>query len=681
MSSKLRRAAVAVVLAGLAVGAAGQSRLAERAPLSATMRSYYQARLANSDSGRYDLLAGSPIANPARDPLLDAVVTWDRLRRDDGPTNFAEIAGFLRTYRGWPAELTLRKRAEKLLDASVPTAARLTYFGAYPPLSATAKLRLAEAQAASGKAAEATASARDAWSSSGLDAVNEAALQATFGSALTPADHLVRVDRLLWAGQTAAAMRLLPLLPADRQAWAAARIGFRNGVPDAATRYAAVPGLQQREAGLMLDRAQWLRKTGDGNGARALLGSYNEPPGLIADPETWLKVRLEVARAALRDGQFDAAYQIAANHRTFALGRPLTERSLGERQLFVDTEWTAGWLALRKLGRAGNAVRHFQNLRTAALTPVSQSRGDYWTGRAAEAAGQPQDARDAYTAAAAHSDYFYGQLAAEKLGSPLMLPAAQPVTVRSEARGRFDAELLVRVTRALGQLGDRTRQTIFMRTLVDRADSAETQRLLGDLGRELDRPDLGVLTGKAARADGEMSLLDVAYPRLTLPPTLDGSWTMIHAIARQESQFDRAAVSRANARGLMQLLPGTASDTAAKLGLPYSMARLTEDPVYNVTLGASYFGRIRELWDGNHVLAVASYNAGPGNARKFIAMNGDPRDAGVDVVDWIEGIPFAETRDYVQRVLGNAVVYDLLHPETATMPAKNRLSGYLGRAA
>ena len=174
-------------------------------------------------------------------------------------------------------------------------------------------------------------------------------------------------------------------------------------------------------------------------------------------------------------------------------------------------------------------------------------------------------------------------------------------------------------------------------------------------------------------------MLDAAFPILDLPGNLSSQFTMIHAISRQESQFDRGVISGANARGLMQLLPGTAAEQAGKLGLPASTDRLTSDPVYNVTLGSAYFARLRDNFAGSHVLAVAGYNAGPGNVRKFLAANGDPRDPGMDVVDWIEAIPLSETRNYVQRVLENAVVYDLLHPGTAVMPTTNRLSAYLGK--
>lgn len=682
LSSKLKRALVGLLLAGMAgTGSAASVHAPAAVALTPAMRSYYVAKLANNDAGRFDLLAASPVVDPQRDVLLDALVTWDRVRRDNAPTSFAELVGFLRSYPGWPGEIAMRRHAEKLIDASVLPDAQLKYFAAFPPLSAVAQLRLAESQLATGHAAEATALARKAWTSPNLYGLSEAALQSRFGSQLTAADYQLRFDWLLWNGQASTAARLLTLLPPDHAAWAAARLALRINAPDAEARWAAVPAAQQCDAGLVLDRALWLRSHGDLTTARTLLAGYNQPPGLVTDPDTWLRVRLEFARAALREGQYDLAYRIAANHHALPFGRLLNDHPLGQRQLLLDTEWTAGWIALRKLNRPDDALRHLEAVRDIALTPVSQARGDYWAGRAAAAAHQTQAARALYAAAATHADYYYGQLAAEELGSTPPLPPAQVVKVGTAARAKFDRDTLVRMARDLGALGDRARQSLFLHVLVDRADSLEGQRLLGDLAIELDRPDLGVLTGKAARSDGELSLYDIAYPQLALPVALDPSWTMIHAISRQESQFDRAALSRANARGLMQLLPGTAADTAAKLGLPYSTPRLIDDPVYNVTLGAAYFARLKSQFGGSHVLAVAAYNAGPGNVRKFIAANGDPREPGTDVVDWVEAIPFSETRDYVQRVLGNAVVYDALHPATAVMLSKKRLAEYLGNGA
>ena len=662
---KLRWLGLALLLAGSAAAAT----------LSPAVRAYYSARLAETAAGRFNTLAMSPIVDPATDPLMDAVVTWDRLRRDNGPTTFAEITSFLRTHRGWPLETTIRRRAEKLIDDRVGFPERIAFFRDFPPLSSLAKFRLAEAQLVARDSTSANANARSAWVAGGLDLVSEIQLQNEFGSALTPADHAARLDRLLWRGETTAAGRMLTLVAPDVRTTAAARIALLTGT-GSATALAAVPAAAS-DAGVVQAQVIALRRSGDTAGARAAMAAYDGAPGLVTDPGQWLKLRLELARGAMRDGQYDLAYRLAAKHAAFPLGRPLTERSLGERQNFIDNEWLAGWIALRRLKQPALALPHFERVRDAALTPVTQARGDYWSGRAAEAGASP-DAKVYYAAAATHADYYYGQLAAERIAPTLALPAASPVPVGREARDKFNADELVRVIKALGEIGDRTRQTLFMMALVDRAETPEQQRLLAELGTAIDRPDLGVLTGKAARLGGELALLDVAYPMLELPPALDPDWTMVHAIARQETQFDRAAISAANARGLMQLVPATAAEQAAKLGLPYATSRLTDDPVFNVTLGAAYFKRIRDN-AGSTLLGVAAYNAGPGNVRKFIALNGDPRLPGADIVDWVELIPFSETRDYVQRVLANAVVYDLLHPATATMPTTNRLSAYLGK--
>ena len=643
-------------------------------------RAYYAARLAENAAGRFSTLALSPLAQIPADPLLDTVVQWDRLRRDQYRASFAELSTFLRNHRGWPQESVLRRRAEKAIDGTVSAADRAAYFAVLPPLSASAKFRLAEALLVQRKVAEANAMARDAWDSAGLDPATETELLATFGNQITPADTLSRADRLLWSGQTSAAVRLIPRLAADRQAWVSARVVLQGGGANADNLRAALPPAIAGEPGITFDRVNWLRRTNRQAEARAVMAATDYSPGLIVEPEAWLKLRVQLARETLRDGDPALAYRLAANHAAFPLGRPLAERSLGERAAFIDAEWVAGWIALRNLNRPADALNHFAAARAAALTPVSQARGDYWAGRAADAAGLKPDAQRYYEAAARHVDYFYGQLASERLGRPLALPLATPPMVVPATRAKFAADELVRAVRALGELGDRARQTLFMKALVERSDTPEQAQLTAELAAAIDRADLGVLMGKAARSDGELTLLPFAYPQLTLPPELSANWTMIHAVARQESQFDRAAVSAANARGLMQLVPATASEQATKAGLRFSNERLTEDPVYNVTLGGAYFERLRASFGGSYVLAVAAYNAGPGNARKFVARQGDPRSPGVDVVDWIEAVPFLETRTYIQRVLENAVVYDLLHPATQLSPPARRLSWYLAKS-
>ena len=231
----------------------------------------------------------------------------------------------------------------------------------------------------------------------------------------------------------------------------------------------------------------------------------------------------------------------------------------------------------------------------------------------------------------------------------------------------------------LGELGDWQNQTVFLRAIAQQAVTDSDRMLVDKLASDLGRPDLAVMMARQARSDGSDSYVSAGFPTLPLASFHDTQWTMIHAISRQESQFDRRAVSRANARGLMQLMPVTAAEQAGKLGLSYDYSRLIDDPSYNVMLGSQYFQRLRDSFGGSYLLAVAAYNAGPGNVRKWITANGDPRLPDADVIAWIEQIPLSETRGYVQRVLENAVVYDLLNPDRASMPTTNRLSAYLGK--
>jgi soluble lytic murein transglycosylase len=640
----------------------------------------YRALLADNEAGRPALLPAAPLTGGQAVAILDDVVRWDRLRRPAAKADFADYAAFLPGHLDWPQALTLRRLAERAITDDTPADAIIRHFAAVAPVTPEGHWRLAEALASSGRTADAAAQARAAWDSSGLDDTQEARLFARFGSQLRSADHLGRLDQLLWADRTTPAGRMLPRVDTDTRLWALARIATRRDAPDAAARLGVVPARLRREAGLLLDEANWLIRTGRSDEANALLTGGSATPLLAGgrvttSPQRWLTDRLAIARSLWRAGKAETARAVLAGHQlSVAI---VADRPVSERALFLETEWLAGWLALRRLNQPGQALAHFRNARAVAQTPISQSRGDYWSGRAAEAAGQADAARAFYVAAAAHPDYFYGQLAAEKLGRPLALTATALPTADAAALSTLRAEPLLRAAIALGPV-DRERQTIFLRHIAASASTADRAARLAALAAPLERPDLGVNAAKSVRDVAGLALLSASFPVLPLPASLDRQFAIIHAITRQESQFDRGARSSANARGMMQLLPSTAAEQAQKLGLPASPAdRLTEDPVWNVTLGSAFIQRLRDAYGGSAPLAVAAYNAGPGNVRKFLAQIGDPRET--DVIDWIESIPFAETRNYVQRVLENAVVYETLHPGKAVTRPQNRLSQWLGK--
>ncbi|QJU60655.1 transglycosylase SLT domain-containing protein [Sphingomonas sp. AP4-R1] len=619
-----------------------------------------------------------PPLPPETDPLWGAINSWDRLRQSDS-LPFADYASFLLAHRGWPGEMALRRAAERAIQPDV-TDPRLvaTFLTTFPPQTGAGRVRLAEALAASGRMEEARAAAAAAWIGGTLSPDDEARLTAKFGPGFTQADQDKRMERLLWSNATAAAQRQIALVSPARQPLYAARLAFQTRAPDAGS--ITVSGAD-RDPGYAIDRANWLRNTAQSPAMRAYLSQTRSWDAAPFDPEIYLKTLLTAAQGAATDNQSTLAYDIAGNaDAAFATGTLVRDRPLSERDPYTSLVWLAGQTALKKLNRPRDAEAMFVRYATASQTSGSQTKGEYWAGRAAEAAGDRPGAQAHYANAARNVDQFYGQLATERLGKSIAVPADPPaVAVPTATRSAFFQSEIVRAARLLGKQRRWQDQTQFVRTIALNAKTDQDHVLAGELAREIARPDLGVIVSRQARTSGARDPIRIGFPTIPVPPVMESHWTMIHAISRQESQFDREALSHANAKGLMQLMNPTAKEQAGKLGMPWDPARLTADPGYNVMLGSSFFDRMLTYYNGSYVLAVASYNAGPGNVNKFVRANGDPRMPGVDVVDWIEAIPLSETRGYVQKVLENAVVYDLFNPERAKTPEKDRLSYYLGK--
>ncbi len=612
--------------------------------------------------------------------LPDALATWTALRRSDA-LPFSAYADFLIHHPGWPGEGALRLAAERQLraDSAVPMQV-VTFFTRFAPQSASAALRLAEAHDANGQRDAARAAARKAWVMGPLSPEDEARLVARFGSALTQADHDARTDRLLWSRATAAAARQLSFASAAHQPVFDARIAMQAKSPDAAQKSAAVLDLARQDAGFIVDRANWLRATGQEQAARALLAAPRRLSAPPLDPDRWLDVLYAYAKAAADAGQAPAAYDIARQlGEVYPAGTVIRDRALSERDTYTNLAWLAGTTAMKRLGRPGDAVAMFALYAQAARLPQTQVKGLYWAGRASEAAGQRAQADALYRQAAVYFDQFYGQLAAERAGIPVTVPAVtRTLEISAAERQSFFGSETVRAAQYLGTTGDWATQSLFVRAIAAAAAS-DTEHVLGaELAIKLGRPDLGVMIGRSAGSNGLRDYVRTGFPIVPVADADLASWTIIHAISRQESQFDRKIVSRAGARGLMQLMPGTAREVAGKAGVTYASANL-DDPQFNASLGAWYFGTLMTRFNGSYVLAVAAYNAGAGNVNKWLAANGDPRASGADVLAWIEAIPFKETRDYVQRVLENAVVYEMLNPRPG--PARRYpLSSFLGKS-
>jgi len=618
----------------------------------------------------------SAISNDVNYALAD----WRRLRQSDGYA-FADYARFVISNPGWPGESGLRRAAEKQMRPGENALTVISFFRSDEPQSGNGWARLAESYAATGKAAEALAAARNAWTSADLSAYDEQSLFARFGSQFTAADHDKRVDALLFGKKTTDAYRMMPWTTPTRRGAFNARIAMLSRMPDAETRYAAVAGQVTSDAGLMMDRARYLRDSGYETAARQLFARPHNFTQRPADVDRFYEMMELLAVGAMSDRQYQLAYDIGRQvDDVFAPGADISLKSYGIRDKYTTLTWTAGTAALERLNRPKDAGVLFDKYAKGGRSLQVATKGWYWAGRAAAQASNPLDARTHFERAAATPELFYGQLALERLGRIVPAPAGTPsLLVTNDQRNAFYRKRLVQALRLLGQQGRWDEQSLFVRALSEDV-STDAERLLAvELASQAGRPDLAVWTARSARNAGSAFYYKATYPTHAYSVPSGRVWSLVHGITRQESSFDKRAVSHAGARGMMQLMPGTAREQAGKSGYGYDYARLTSDPNYNVMLGSAYFQRLLNSWDGSYPLAVASYNAGTGNVRKWVRAYGDPR-GNVDIVSWIEKIPFVETRGYVQRVLENTVVYDRLNP-TLPGPQPIHISAYLGKTS
>ncbi len=606
-----------------------------------------------------------------------AIGDWRRLRQSNG-YSFADYARFLIANPDWPEEARMRGWAESAMRPGENASTVLAFFANDPPKTGNGFARLADAYAASGRTGEALAAARGAWSEADLGNDSEQAIWARFGSNFSAADHDRRVDALLFAKKPDDATRYYSLTTPERRAVFAARIAMQRDSSDAESLYQSVIGQVTNDAGLMMDRARYLRANNYGQSARDLAARPHSFTYQAADPERFYEMLLLLANDAAQDRQWETVFNIG-RHLSDALppGTDISQQPIAIRDDYTSLTWLAGTTALDRLNRPASAIAMFDAYARGGRSLQVQTKGYYWAGRASLAAGQVAQANSYFQRAAAYPELFYGQLALERLGRSVSPPAASPYAASVPQRTAFNSRRLVQAVRMLQQAGNSDERTKFDRALSESLDNDADRGLAVELGQQIGRQDLAVWVARSARVKGSMFYVRQAYP--SLPSSISPNvWSVAHGITRQESSFDPYVVSHAGARGLMQLMTGTAREQAGKSGVGYDGYRLISDPSYNAMLGSAYFQRLLNNWNGSVPLAVASYNAGSGNVRKWIDRYGDPRGQ-VDMLKWIEAIPFVETRAYVQRVIENSVVYDSMRGSQSPQTALH-VSRYLGKS-
>jgi soluble lytic murein transglycosylase len=582
------------------------------------------------------------------DPLARKLVEWAILRSDDNLADSARFRAFIAANPSWPSLLMFRRRAEAMLWQERADLATIRHFTGGAPISAKGGLALGHALLAAGDQAGAHAAIREPWRREPLSRDLEEQVLQTFGGILTRADDKVRMDVRLYARDNDAGLRAAQRLGGNEPAIAKARIAVNDKAANAKALLDALPDSAQADPGVMFSRIQWLRRNDKLAEAASLMASAPRDPAVIHDVDEWWIERRVLTRKLLDAGDAAAAYKVARE-----AAQPAKENYR------VEHEFTAGWIALRFLNESALAAQHFARIGNGITNPIALARGAYWRGRAAEAMNRTQEAHGFYEHAARFSTAYYGQLARARLGLSELALAAPP-RPSAENRASLSRIEVARAAAILYALGERDLVIPLMADLAERTEDIGTLVALAEVATHYQDARSVLLIGKAALGRG-YAFDHYAFPTFGLPhysaigPEVETA--VVYAIARQESAFNPRDMSSARALGLMQVTPEAGRYVAKKFNVAYDEKRLLYDNVYNMQIGAAELGDDIAAYRGSYILAFAGYNAGRGRVHEWVASFGDPRDPNVDPVDWVERIPFSETRNYVQRILENLQVY------------------------
>jgi soluble lytic murein transglycosylase len=576
------------------------------------------------------------------DPLAQKAATWVLVDACADSVGFYEVDKARVELAAWPRAGRRQAAAERLIETSGKSAQQIVdWFAGAEPTTAQGALALATAEKTLGRTADATALVKHWWRDRSFDEATQSTMLNRFSDALTQDDHIHRADVLLYGKEGGAARQMIAMLPADQQAMAKARLALRAETRDANELFNALTPEQQASPGVAFERAAYQRRKGLDMLALAQVANFPHEATSPDQAERIWEERRHLVLSALRAGDNRAAYAAAADS-------GLSSGSPG-----ADAEFDAGWIALTKLNEPAKAAKHFAALEKIGAMPITRGRAFYWEGRAAEAKGDHAAAQGFYGQAARYDTTFYGMLAAEKLGQRLTL-VSDPI-ITPQTRSAFEARDEVAAARLFYDYGYRDLFQAFVLGLDDVLPNAADEAQLVDMAREYGGMQLSMRAARTAAQRGFV-LPQRAYPMHAAPDGGAAEPALVLAITRQESNFDPSLRSGVGARGMMQLMPSTAKILARRIGVSYSPSQLDE-PDYNMRLGSHYLGSLVSQFSGSYIMAAAGYNAGPGRPSQWVQICGDPRGGSTDPVDFIECIPFSETRNYVMRVMENMEVY------------------------
>ena len=611
---------------------------------TATLKSPVEQTFSMLRAGNWQ--AAYQYAAATNNPVLQKYAYWRYLKDDSTAPTFDQLSQFIATNPNWPMLRSIAVKAETSIPAEWPADQVIAWFNTNPAISLDGKKRLAEAWIDKKEIAIAKPLIREYWRGASMGGDYEKKFLGDYRHLLQSADHQARLDMLIRGKSYTAARNLAKYLGDGYPALIDAKIALQENKPAASKLLNRVSAKWQNDPGLMYLRLKKFRDDDRNGQAIAILNA--QPKDLDATIEQWWDERHIIARRMIKKGDFQTAYQLARRH------------GLNDGNSYIEAEFLAGWLALQKLNRPDAALAHFKNIHDHSTSPISLARAYYWMGRAEKDLHRYDLAKIDFLNASQYPSSFYGQLARQYLGddiTPFDLPKLPPIT--AEQNQQFYAGELPQIIRLLNAVGDKQAADIFTMHMANTATTGEQLSLIIQMTADMRRPDLAVAIARQSRLKG-IDLIEAGFPMMELAGGKSPETSLVYSIIRQESSFNSSSKSVAGALGLMQLMPAVAKSLAKQKGISYRESWLVDRPEYNVTLGKILLDGKIKYYDGSYALAIAAYNAGPSRVNEWLENYGDPRDGKTDLVDWIENIPYGETRNYVHRVLENMVIYRYL---------------------
>ncbi len=579
---------------------------------------------------------------PKNCKIVGDFLAWYQYQETTKHNDFDKIMFFIHTHPSWPKIKVLQQRAEESIASTTSSSTIIRWFMQYTPITSVGNIHYAHALLQSGKEVEAVIQIKHAWRKQQMTQKQQKFFYQKYKKYLNTKDLMHRLETLGWSSNSKGIYGLKSYLSAEIQNLALALIGLIQRESNIDILIKKVPSRYQHHPLLLFHRIKWRLRHKKYDSALALMHKAITEKADTANPAAWLQIRRTLYRYLLKKKQYKEAYHIIQHH-------------VEKDPKAVDLEWCSGWIALRFLDDPERANTHFQNVYYIATTPISQAKGCYWVAQAQKKMGNIQAYKDWLKRASNFYITFYGQLAQQELYGKISITLKEGISAKN-LNHLWDEYINLFSVLKKWELSRHIKP--FLLHMAHASKSPQDQEFAVKMAAQY-APEFIVLTTKVAGRKG-MIPLDITFPTLTLhqiPKKIPVDLAVIHAVIRQESGFDQYGTSPAGAQGLMQLMPEVAKNVAQRWKIPFTKGCLHNASHMNVQIGSTHMADLLKTFEGDIILSLASYNAGLSNVKKWIKHYGDPRK-NVHILDWIETIPFKETRSYIYRVLESVSIYE-----------------------